>query len=147
MSPSDGTNSQWAEGSFKGQGSCSAHKVGLCAAPLTYSNSLAPPCSHMGLEPPLLPRTMFLCGGWNLLSSLLCLISWVCSLHSCRALLSLEKKHDHIKVTSYKLIQVELAKSAVISVSLSLLLSLHSERLVAFSSPPLSFSWASSKTL
>lgn len=89
---------------------------------------MSSPCSRMGPEPARLPRTVFLCRGWNLLNSLLCLISWVCSLQSCRALLSLEKKHGHIKVTSCKLLQAELAKCAVISASLTLLLSISPER-------------------
>lgn len=86
----------------------SATGWGLFAAPLS---------SHTRPEPPGLPRTMFLCGGWNLLTSLLLLISWVCSLHSCKVLLSLEKKHSHIKVTSQILLQAEFARSAVISAS------------------------------
>lgn len=63
-----------------------------------------------GVEPADLPPTMFLSGGWNLLNSLLFLIIWVFSLHSCRTLLSLEKKHGHIEVTSYKLLQSRACK-------------------------------------
>lgn len=32
LSPSDGASSQWAEGSFKNQGSCSAHGGAVCSA-------------------------------------------------------------------------------------------------------------------